>query len=150
MRFTAKKLEYLVVHPRVFMRAIILSDIDFSNLKKYSLSKWFQLYQMTVFLKRIKPSHGSFLKNFYHKFSNGFLFELLVGYVIDFYSPFSEKSFNPLCSVTKCIIILKITSLLPNQFFIERMRTLSRISMYICTLVVDVKSAISAGPSEDT
>lgn len=30
------------------MTALILSGMDFTNLEKYSLSKWFQLVQMAV------------------------------------------------------------------------------------------------------
>ena len=45
--------------------------------------------------------------NFHHKFSLGLLSKLFTCHVIYFYVLFLKKSFNPFCSVTKCIIILK-------------------------------------------
>ena len=49
MEFIDKIYNYcLVGSPEAFMTALILSGVDFTNLKQYSLSKWFQLSQMAV------------------------------------------------------------------------------------------------------
>ena len=57
---------------------------------------------------------------------------------------FLKKCFYLLCSVTRCIIVLKkITSTSPNQFSINGLRKLSKISMCTCVLIVEVMIAIS-------
>ena len=47
LRKKFKKLE-LIATPLAFITALILSGMDFIDLKKYSLSKWFQFLQMAV------------------------------------------------------------------------------------------------------
>ena len=85
-------------------------------------------------------SHGMF------SHSNNFqsdLDPLFPGHIIDVYIviySFQKKSFLPLCSVRR----LKMTSSL-NQFSIDGMRKLSRISMCI----IEVTIAISFGPLND-
>ena len=60
MEFISKKIRIITLLPLLneegqqsndsnfFMKALILSDMNFTNLKQYSLSKWFHLYQMAL------------------------------------------------------------------------------------------------------
>ena len=50
MQFIEKKNHnrYLVAPLRVFITTLILSDMDYSNLKKYSLFKGFQITLMAI------------------------------------------------------------------------------------------------------
>ena len=48
MEFIAKKNYYLIVPLRAFLTILIFPDINFTNLKQYSLTKWSQLSGMTV------------------------------------------------------------------------------------------------------
>ena len=54
-----------------------------------------------------------------------------------------KKSFNPLCFVTRYIIVFKMASLSLNQFSIDEIKKISRISINTCVIIVEVMIAIS-------
>ena len=86
---------------------LVLSGRNFTNLKQYSLSKWFQLYQMTV--NRSSLQDGAFLWTIIKTFTINFQsdFKRNIRWPCHwFYTFFWKKSFNPLGSLTRYIIIL--------------------------------------------
>ena len=103
-----------------FYESFNFLGMDCPNLKLNSLSKWFHLTQIAV--NRSSVVNGVFFfQNFFHKSPTGFRPRQFIGHVIDFYMSFRKKSIKPLCSVTRYIIVLKIT-LSSNQFSIDGMR----------------------------
>ena len=63
-----------------------------------------------------------------------------------FYMPFLKKNFNPLCSSKRCLNIPYNDFVIIKSVWIEK---LSRISMYIAALIINVMIAISTGPLHD-
>ena len=63
-----------------FMTTLILLGMDFTDLKQYSSSKWFQLSLRSL----VDGNFSRFIFFFHHKFSIGFKSRLFTGHVINF------------------------------------------------------------------
>ena len=103
--------------------------MDFIHVKQYSPINLFQFFQIadlrSVSRWRILTKH---YPNFPHKFSIGFRSGLFTGHVIDFICLSWKKSFNPICSITRYIIILK------NDFIITKLIFYRwDFNVYMCT-----------------
>ena len=86
-----------------------------NNILHQAASNFLEL-QLTDQLCRMEPCHGPFFFNFHHKFSIGLRSRLFAGHVIELIL-FSWRNALTLCSVARCIIILKNDVIITKSIF---------------------------------
>lgn len=100
--------------------------------KQYASSGWLQLPRIMIDRSALQDGALSWtnLLNFHHKFSIWLWSRLFADQVrVDL--PFPKKSFNTLCSVERCMIILKNDLSQPNLFSIDGMRKVTNVCLCI-------------------